>query len=194
MARGIVFKMVIRIQEEEFKKFKENIDYYINEGMGQLDYARRQFLEGFVDTKESIDNLEEDEAKKAEDFYYVVLYSLIKNPNLIPMIPQAELDRLNVKTFGDYLGVIRSWGKEIKRSNKYSERLVTSYSKLPKLVLYPTFVISLMGMFWHAMNGYSMYRLGFSFSSIALTHAIIIVYALASWFFGRGIYRKIESK
>ncbi len=182
----------IKIQEDEFKDFKDHIDERLNDVKRQLDIGRRQFLEGFISSKESFESIEGEDRKRTEDIYYVVLFSLIKDPTLIPMMSQAELDRLNVRTFGDYMNVIRTWARESKKSKKFSERLVNSYARTPKLLLYPIFVITLVGLFWHVLEGYQLYQLGINFGTIIANEFIAIFYLLGAWYSGRGIYRKLR--
>ena len=155
-------KRFIRVNRKEYFDLVENFDERVEECASQLDMVRATFIKNFAKAKNTLDHVDDSKRSGAEACYYATLYSMIKNPKNIPCLPEDEIERLNVKSFEDYILVVQSWIINKKRMNSPKGRLIRAYSNFPKILLYPLFVLFLVFTLLHALNIVSIVSFGYA--------------------------------
>ncbi len=185
-------KQVIRIDERDFDDFKENFDARVEASIESLDMVRAQFIRRFASARSTLEKVDADKRKRAEIAYYATFYTLLKNPNTIPRITEDEMDRMDVKSFEDYIVVVQTWLNTMSKENSATARVIHRYSRLPKYLLYPTFVGALVLVFWNILKLFAIVS-----STGATGHFANILWivlgldvAISS---GRGIYYKLSN-
>ena len=183
---------IIKIDKNEFEDFKVNIDARVEEAISGLDMVKAQFIRDFAKARTTLEKVDEAQRSRAETIYYATLYTLLQNPNSIPSITEDEMENLGVHDYEDYLVVVDTWLRTMRKKNSPSFRLALGYSKLPKHLLYPAFVVAMMLVFW---NGFSLIQ-GLVFAEGLSGHLSNVVFFLVgidvAISAGKGIFIKLS--